>query len=50
MADITAGRHGNGKTKGGSVAEAALDGNLTAQRLDEPADQREAEAGAPVGV
>ena len=31
------------------MAQAALDGNLSAQRLDQPADQREAQAGALLG-
>jgi len=30
-------RHGKSKTEGTSMTEAALDGNLTAKRLDEAA-------------
>jgi hypothetical protein len=40
------GRHGKSEAEGGSMAQAALDGNLAAQRLDQPADQREPQAGA----
>ena len=40
--------HGDGKSEseGGSVAQAALDGDLAAQRLDQPAHQGQAHAGS----
>jgi hypothetical protein len=38
--------NGEGEAEGGAVAKAALDSNLTAEGLDEAANESEAEAGA----
>ena len=43
------GGHGHGEAEGGAGAEAAFDGDLSAVRFDEAANQREAEAGAIAG-
>src|SRR6202522_2152841 len=39
------GGYWEGKTEGGSVAEPALHGNLTAEQFDQPAHQGQAQAG-----
>ncbi len=46
MTDRFDGRHRKSEAESGAVAEAAFDGDLAAERFDQPAYQREAEAGA----
>ena len=43
---VSATATGKSEAKSGAMAEAALDGDLAAQRFDEPAHQRQAHAGA----
>ena len=44
------GGHGDGEAEGGAGAEAALDGDLSTEGLDEAANQCEAESGAFAGA
>ena len=49
MPDCFHRRHGKCEAEGGSVAQAALDGNLAAQRLNQPPHQRQSQACAALG-